>query len=132
MSIAPTLLTAVGMAAVAATGWWLVGPVVRLVLPKYVGAVPAVQWWLLVSVVGSFGIVQNAYNVVRRQDLYAAAIVLGMGAYVGSLLWLTRGNVSLVAFPQAMLVGRVVFTLAGYLLLVPLALRHRAASARGS
>jgi hypothetical protein len=63
---------------------------------------------------------------VRRQDLYAAAIVSGMGAYVGSLLWLTHGNVSLVAFPQAMLIGRVVYMLAGYLLLVPLALRHRA------
>jgi hypothetical protein len=53
-------------------------------------------------------------NVVRRQDLYIVAIVLGMGAYIGSLMWLIRGGPTLVAFPQAMLIGRVVFMLVCY------------------
>jgi hypothetical protein len=69
--------------------------------------------------------VLNVYNVVRRQDLYAVAIVLGMATYVGALMWLTRDGVSLVAFPQAMLIGRAVFTVAGYVLLIPLVRKGR-------
>lgn len=118
MSILPTLVTVAGMAGVAAAAWWVVGPAVRILLPKYVEAVPAVQWCLMVAAVASTMIPLNVYNVVRRQDLYAVAIVLGMAAYFGSLLWLTRGGVSLVAFPQAMLVGRLVFISVGYVLLV--------------
>jgi O-antigen/teichoic acid export membrane protein len=125
MSVKPMLIAAAGMAAMAAVGWWLVEPVTRIVLPKYVAAVPAVQWGLLIPVLASFMPAMNVYNVVRRQDLYVVAIILGMAAYFGSLLWLVRGGAPLTAFPQAMLIGRAVFFGAGYLLLWPLVRKDR-------
>jgi O-antigen/teichoic acid export membrane protein len=119
----PMLVTAAGLIPVIAGAWWLVGPVVRLVVPAYAAAVPAMQWGLLTSIVASFGPVCNVFNVIRRQDLYVVAILLGMAASGGSLMWLIRNGVSLVAFPQAMLIGRVVFMLLCYIFIMRM--RHR-------
>jgi hypothetical protein len=46
------------------------------------------------------------------------AILAGMAAYVGSLMGLIHGGVSLVAFPQAMLVGRAVCIVVSAVLLL--------------
>jgi hypothetical protein len=73
------------------------------------------QWGLLFSFVSCFGPVCNVFNVIRRQDLYVVAILLGMAVSGGSLMWLTRNEVTLVAFPQAMMIGRSVFVLLCYL-----------------
>ncbi|MCE5267712.1 MAG: hypothetical protein LLG00_07490, partial [Planctomycetaceae bacterium] len=86
-----------------------VGPVVQILAPKYVDAVPVVQWSLLIPLLTSLAPVSLMFNVVRRQDLYFVAIVLGMAAYVASLFWLIRDGVSLTAFPQAMAIGRIVY-----------------------
>ncbi len=110
----PILITAAGLIPLLAAAWWLVGPVVRLVVPAYANAVRAMQWGLLLPLVSSFAPVNSVFNVVRRQGLYVVAILLGMASYWGSLMWLIRGEVSLVAFPQAMLIGRAVFTLMCY------------------
>ena len=127
MSIKPTIFSVVAMIPVIIVGWFAVGPVVRFILPAYVDAVPAIRWSLLVPLVTAFCPVINVYNVLRRQDLYIVAIVLGMGAYVSSLMWLVRGGAELTAFPQAMLVGRSLFAFASYVLLVPVYFQHRAA-----
>jgi O-antigen/teichoic acid export membrane protein len=107
----PMLLTFVAMLPLTIVGWWLVGPVVKWVAPAYVEAVPAIKWSLLLPLVSSFAPINSLYNVVRRQDLYVTAILVGMVAYGGSLMWLIRDDAMLPAFPQAMLVGRVVFFL---------------------
>ena len=124
MSIKPTILSVAAMIPAVVVGWLLVEPVVRLLLPNYIAAVPAIRWSLLVALVQCFAPINSVYNVVRRQDLYSAAILLGMGAYVGSLLWLVRGGATLTAFPQAMLIGRLVFACSCYLLMFFLLRRH--------
>jgi O-antigen/teichoic acid export membrane protein len=124
MAVKPILLTAVGMIPVIATAWWLVEPAMRWVLPQYVDAVPAIRWGLLVPFVGSFAPVTLVFNVVRRQELYAAAILIGMAAYGGCLWWLLRGGVTLDRFPQAMLIGQVVFMLCSYAFVAYLARRE--------
>jgi O-antigen/teichoic acid export membrane protein len=118
MSVKPTIFSVLCMIPAVLVGWWLVEPVIRLILRNYVGAVPAIRWSLLVALVQCLVPISNVYNVVRRQDLYIVAILLGMGAYVGSLLWLVRGGATLAAFPQAMLIGRVVFALMCYVMVV--------------
>jgi O-antigen/teichoic acid export membrane protein len=110
----PMMFTAAGLVPVIALAWWLVGPVVNFVMPAYAAAVPAMQWGLLLAFVTSFAPVCNVFNIVRRQDLYVVAILLGMAASGASLMWLIRNGVSLVAFPQAMLIGRAVFLLVCY------------------
>jgi hypothetical protein len=49
-----------------------------------------------------------------------------MLAYFGALAWLMHGGVSLVAFPQAMLIGRAVFVGMGYVLLIPISRKKSA------
>jgi O-antigen/teichoic acid export membrane protein len=115
MSWMPMLITVAGMIPVIAVAWWLVGPVVNFVIPAYAKAIPAMQWGLLLAFISSFGPICNIFNVIRRQDLYVVAILLGMAASGGSLMWLIHDGVSLVAFPQAMIIGRAVFMLLCYL-----------------
>jgi O-antigen/teichoic acid export membrane protein len=118
MAIRPTMILVLGIVPVIASAWFLAAPLTKLLLPKYVDAVPAMQWSLLGSLALSFCPIFNAYNVVRRQDLYGVALVLCIASYFASLLWLIRGGVYLAAFPQAILIGRVVWAIAGYLLLI--------------
>ena len=115
----PMLATSAGLAVMAAVGWFAVEPVVQFLIPQYVGAVPAMQWALLLPVVSSFQPVVSVFNVVGRQDMYLAAVGCGIAAYVVALVVL-RPDADLTAFPQAMLVGRSVFIIVGYLLVLRL------------
>lgn len=109
--------------------WAFVGPVTRLVVPAYAGAIPAMRWALLIPLVSSFQAINSVFNVARRQDLYIVAIVLGMVAYAGSLFLLTRHGVSLVAFPQAMLIGRAFYMVISYLFILRLRSKELARAA---
>jgi len=120
MALKPMLLTATGMVPIIAAGWWLVGPAVRILVPNFVDAVPAMQWGLLLPLVSSFSPINNVFNVVKRQDLYMVAILGGMGTYLASLLWLVHGLADLTDFPKAMFLGRAVFMVLCYVLLTRL------------
>lgn len=120
MSVKPMTLAAIMMVPAILVGWWLADPVTRFLVPKYVDAIPAMRWSLLAPLVGCFLPINNIYNVVRRQDLYSVAIVLGMASYLVMLMWLLRSDVSLVAFPKAMFFGRIILAISSYLLLIPL------------
>ena len=106
----PVTFTFLGMIPVVAVGWVVIHPFMRIVVPNYVDAVPAARWALFLVFVSALMPVTSVFNVVRRQDLYATAVVVGIAAYTGALFWLIRGgNVHLAAFSQAMLIGRLVF-----------------------
>ncbi len=107
MAVKPMLLSALCMVPLVIVGWWLMHPVVSLLLPKYVAGVPAMRWWLLPPLLTSFPPINYVFVVARRQDLYFVAMVLGTAAYAATVFWLIRDRVHLVAFPQAMLVGRI-------------------------
>jgi O-antigen/teichoic acid export membrane protein len=118
LTIKPMVATWAGLSVVVVAGWFAAEPLVHLVIPQYVEAVPAMQWALLLPWVNSFQPLNSVFNVVRRQDLYLGALALGIAGYAVSLLLLTRGTVRLAAFPQAMLVGRVIFMAVSYLLIL--------------
>lgn len=111
----PIIITFVGMIPVVTVAWWLVGPAVRFVVPAYAAAVPAMKWSLLLPLVNTFAPVNAIFNVLRRQGLYAIAILLGMAANGVSLMWLIRDGAMLQAFPQAMLIGRMVYMTSCYI-----------------
>jgi O-antigen/teichoic acid export membrane protein len=114
-AVKPMLLSAAGMALIVFIAWWLVEPATRLLVPKYVEAVPAMQWALLQPVIMCFAPINNVFNVIRKQKLYLAAILCGMAVYGASLLVLIRlSGASLVVFPQAMLIGYTAFIIACY------------------
>ena len=58
--------------------------------------------------------VNNVFNVVKRQDLFAIAVIIGMAAYYVCLRLLLRDGTDLVAFPKAMLAGKAVYILVSY------------------
>ncbi len=105
----PIMYLGLGIVPLVFLGWHLIPPVARIVLPKYVDAIPAAQWTLLLAGLSCLTPVNSAFNVVRRQDLYAAAMICGMLTYAAAVFWLNRNGPSLVAFPQAMIIGRIVF-----------------------
>jgi O-antigen/teichoic acid export membrane protein len=120
MSLMPMLTTFAIMLPLTVLGWLLTPPLVRLLLKDYVAAIPAMQWALLPPLLSSLAPIHNVYNVVRRQDIEVIGIVAGMAVWIGTLLWLLHGKPVLVAFPQALLVGRSVYLVALYFLLIPL------------
>jgi O-antigen/teichoic acid export membrane protein len=125
MAVRPTIALVAGIVPLVVLGWLLARPMTHyLLLGKFDDAVPAMQWSLLSSIALSFCSVFNVYNVVRRQDLYGIVLVLTIAGYFASLLWLIRGGPYLAAFPQAILVGRVVYVVAGYLLLIVVRKQH--------
>ena len=97
--------------------WFATPPVVALILPEYVEGTSAAQWSVAATLVLALTPVNNVFNVAKKQGRYASAMVTGMGAYFVTLKWLIRDEVRLEAFPQAMIVGRIVFVL-GCLLLI--------------
>jgi O-antigen/teichoic acid export membrane protein len=117
--IKPMLATSAGMAVVAAVGWVAAEPMVTLVMPQYVGAVPAMQWALLLPVVTSFQMVMAVFTAVRRQDMHLAAVSCGIATYVVALL-LLQPDGNLTAFPQAMLAGNTVLVFVAFLLVLRL------------
>ena len=120
IALKPMLATCAGLSVVVVAGWFAVEPLVRWVIPEYVDAVPAMQWALLLPWINSFQPLNSIFNVVRRQDLYLAAIALGIAVFGGSLLLLVHDHVYLAAFPQAMLIGRAVFMVVSYLFVLRL------------
>lgn len=121
--IRPMLVLAGGMTILTPLLWWLVGPIVHIVLPQYVGAIAAMQWGLLICILDCLEPGITVLTVVRRQTLRLVGIAVGLAAYGASLIWLVRGGVQLVAFSQAMLVGRFFYIVVCYTLLLRL-IRH--------
>jgi O-antigen/teichoic acid export membrane protein len=117
MSIGPNTICVVGIIPLIVVGWFAVGPVVRFIVPAYVDAVPAIRWSLLVPFCSALAGINNLFPVARQMGLYAVALLCGMAGYGLALTWLTRNGISLIVFPQAMLVGRIVFVLASYVLI---------------
>ena len=116
--VKPIVATAAGMLVLIPVAWVLAGPAVRILLPKYTDAVPAMHWCLVAAFLSTFWAIDHAFvlakrqgliAVAKRQGLLAAATAGGMAAYLIALYCLTRQGVELVAFPQAMCVGRTVY-----------------------
>lgn len=103
-----------------ALGWTALPLFVRIVLPKYLGGVEAARWTLVSALVVSLMPINNVFNVVKRQDLYGAAMGIGIFTYLGGVFLLGGSVGKLAAFPQAMVFGRLAFFAACAVFLVHL------------
>lgn len=110
----PVMLLAAVAAPVVIMCWFLLEPLTSVLLPRYAPGIPAAKWTLVFMFVSCFEPANIVFNVVRRQDLYVMAILSGFAVYVATLLLLTRNDVSLASFPQAMTAGRIVFVACSY------------------
>ncbi len=127
----PTLQLVVIIAPLIAVGWFALPPLVQIVLPRYVDAIPAAQWSLFLGAVTALTPVNNIFFVIKRQWLYGVAVIVGMAANYGFLLLLIRSEVGLAAFVQAMLAGKAVFIVLSYLAIAYLVRRQAGGSGVG-
>ncbi|MBN1459929.1 MAG: lipopolysaccharide biosynthesis protein [Armatimonadetes bacterium] len=109
-------------------GWFAIPPVTRHLIPKYAEAIPAAQWSLLQAFLYCLMPVNNVFNIIRRQDLYASAIVIGMLIHGGILLLLVHKGVYLAAFSQSIVMGKTVFMVLCYFFVAILARRYKTES----
>ena len=117
ISLKPTLLTTAGMFALAVVFWFLIGFIVKLIMPKYVDAIPALQWSGILAAVLSLHIPINVFAAARRVDYSGIAVVVGIIAYAAVLFYVGRKELNLIVFVQAMIVGRLFQAIISYLLL---------------
>lgn len=113
-AVRPMMLALLVVVPLTIAGWACMPWVVTALLPKYVDAIPAAQWSLLLAPVMCLHPVNNVFVVVKRQDLYAIAIVVGMAAYYGCVRWFLRDGPDITVFPRAMIAGKAFFILACY------------------
>jgi O-antigen/teichoic acid export membrane protein len=92
-------------------GWWLAPVLVPLLLPQYTAAIPALQWNLLIWLPLSFRSYNNVFMATGRMVPYFLCLVGGMLAYLAALHLILEARRDLVAYAQAMVVGRTVFML---------------------
>ncbi len=95
-------------------GWVTLPPFVKWLLPKYVDAVPASQWTLIIILVTSFQPIVNIFNIVKRQDMYITAIIVGMVTTYLSIYLMAQTKVTLVIFPIGMIYGRIAYLIVCY------------------
>jgi O-antigen/teichoic acid export membrane protein len=129
IAVKPILVTVVVLVPVVIVGWLALPLLVEWLLPKYVDGISAARWSMLSAAAMAFAPVNNAFNVIKRQDLYLVAIVLGMTAYFICLMALNKSGVKLINFSQAILVGQTTYLLLCYAILVKLIASSNSASA---
>jgi O-antigen/teichoic acid export membrane protein len=129
--VRPISFLLLGMIPLAVLGWIAAAPLVAWILPNYSAGVPAARWAMVAPVIVSFSPALMAFNVVRRQDLYALAMVAGIASYLGSVLGLRALGGGLESFPKAMAFGRLVFIGLCYLMLYRLAEKEGRTSPAG-
>jgi len=96
-------------------GWVLLPYFVDFVLPKYSEGVDAARWTLLLLLISIFGVNNCIFNVLKKQKDLLISLIIGIIAFLSTLfiLYYTKGF-SLVFFPQAMIVGKIVQLSIGY------------------
>ena len=113
----PFLLLVLVMTPVVLISWIVLPIVVKGLLPAYIDGISAAQWSVLIPFLASFQIFNNIFNTVGKQHLYLCTILIGITTYGVALTRLTRHEIYLSAFPQAMLIGRLAFILSAFLVL---------------
>jgi O-antigen/teichoic acid export membrane protein len=102
-------------------GWLLMPEIVNFLLPRYSEGILAVQWSLLAALTLSPKPMLNAFNVIKRQDLLAITTILGIAVNGASLLWMGQNGYTVGQFSLAFILGRLVASGSGLLILNHLA-----------
>lgn len=105
----PTIFQFVLLFVIAVIGSLLLPYIIPIILPKYSSGIVAAQWAFFIPVVQSLGLVNNYYNVVKKQKYYLISLLVGalIGlSYVLSILHFKDFN--LAFFPQGIIIGSIV------------------------
>lgn len=118
----PTFFQFVLLLSVAIIGAIVLPYIIPLILPKYSHGIEAAQWAFFIPVIQSLGLVNNYYNVIKKQKYYLISLIIGALIGLGYVLLMLHFNeFDLVYFPQGIIMGSLVqITLSVYFLLFKL------------
>lgn len=105
----PTIFQFTLLFFIAIIGALLLPHIIPIILPKYSNGIAAAQWAFFIPVVQSLGLVNNYYNVVKKQKYYLISLLIG--AMIGLsyvLLMLYYNKFDLVYFPQSIIIGSLI------------------------
>jgi O-antigen/teichoic acid export membrane protein len=91
--------------------WFAAPPAIHMLLPKYIESIRAVQWTCVASAFLALLPVNLIFLVIKRLDLYLAAVVAGISAYAFMVMVIYRHDHDLSVFPKSLIIGRVLFLL---------------------
>jgi len=106
---------------VAITTCLILPVLIPLLLPKYVNGIEAAQWITFLPVVASLGLVNNIYNVIKRQKWYFISLIIG--AFIGagySLTMVQMIGFDIIYFAQGMILGTFIQLVLSLLFLMKL------------
>jgi len=108
-AIWPTIFQFIIILIVALVTFFVLPIAVPLALPKYLGGVEAAMWSVFIPVITSLGLVNNIYNVVKKQRWYFISIISGTVTGLGySIFRVLSEGFNLVFFPQGMIIGGLI------------------------
>lgn len=96
--------------------------IIPIILPKYSNGIAAAQWAFFIPVVQSLGLVNNYYNVIKKQKYYLISLLIGAVIGLSYVLFMLHINdFNLVYFPQGVIIGSLIqISLSLYFLLFKL------------
>jgi hypothetical protein len=91
---------------IAVLGTFIIPLVIPYLLPNYVNGIRAAQWMMFVPAVQSLGLMNNLFNVAKKQKWYFISLLAGaIGGTLYILIRLQLSNFDLVIFPQGLIIG---------------------------
>ena len=115
LSLRPTLASCLLMSLFAGITWFVIPPVVRLAVPRYARAIPALQWSVLLMPITALRLPQYILIASRDTSGYAISVVSGFVAGLLLLLLALRSTccgLSLVIMSFA--AGKLVMIMSSY------------------
>lgn len=110
----PVALMFMGSIPLVITGWFLSKPVITMILPNYVAAIPALKWACLLMILRALGSPLTIFYILRKQHLLGISVAIGFFTYLCSLHFLLHYNQGLTSFSQALVIGRFTLTVISY------------------
>lgn len=99
-------------------GWWLLPKFIITVIPKYAFGAKAAQWAAFLGLARGLSVYNNVYNVIKRQDIYLICLAIGVVAFGGGWILLTKllAQQRLLAAVQSSLFSTAVMSISSAIL----------------
>ena len=92
----------------------LLGPFVKMFLPKYMSGLPAARWSFGAAALLALMPPLDLFAVIKRQFLAAVCLLGGVATYLGIIYASPGHRASLELYPKAMIAGFAVYLAASY------------------
>ena len=112
LAFGPVVVLSIVLLPLFALGWWVTGPFVHLLLPKYAEGIGAARWAVVTSYFCCLSSPQNVFPTLDRLGWFVISILVGAGTTWALTVWLLRLGWGLSAVGGGMAGGMAAVVLA--------------------